>query len=103
MDTFFDGPLAEAAPQREARAERLLALDDAVAEVMQKLKARGFTSPYLRQFVVARINPLRFMKDKLPDVDSLLEGMTKRARGMDAGKIKAEDVARSGGPPEAAD
>jgi hypothetical protein len=29
--------------------------------------------------------------------------MTKRARGMDVGKIKAEDVARSGGPPEAAD
>ena len=53
--------------------------------------------------MVARINPLRFMKDKLPDVDSLLEGMTKRARGMDAGKIRPEDVARSGGPPEAAD
>ena len=28
--------------------------------------------------------------------------MTKRARGMDAGKIKTEDVARSGGAPEAA-
>jgi ParB family chromosome partitioning protein len=103
VDAFFDGPLAEAAPQREGRADRLLALDDAVAEVMQKLKARGFNSPYLRAFVVARINPLRFMKDKLPDVDSLLETMTKRAGGMDVGKIKAEDVARSGGPPEAAD
>jgi ParB family chromosome partitioning protein len=27
--------------------------------------------------------------------------MTKRAAGMDPGKIKSEDVARSGGAPEA--
>jgi ParB family transcriptional regulator, chromosome partitioning protein len=29
--------------------------------------------------------------------------MTKRARGMDPGKIRREDVARSGGAPDAAE
>ena len=66
------------------------------------LKARGFNSPYLRNFVVARTNPLRFIKGEPPPLDELLPSMTKRARGMDVGKIKNEDVARTGGAPEAA-
>ncbi len=102
-DGWLKGSLGEAISEREARADRLLALDEAVAAVMAGLKERGFTSPYLRAFVVARINPLRFMKDKVPDVDDLLASMTKRAKGMDVGKIRQEDVARSGGPPEAAE
>ena len=66
------------------------------------LKARGFNSPYLRNFVVARTNPLRFIKGEPPPIEELLPSMTKRTRGMDVGKIKNEDVARTGGAPEAA-
>ena len=93
------------AGRRDGRSARrgptlLLALDDAVTEAIAELKERGFQSPYLRAFVVARINPLRFMKGEPPPVDELLPTMTKRARGMDVGKIKPEDVARTGGAPE---
>ena len=100
VDAWIPGHLADAGPLREARAKRLLDLDEAVGAVVEKLKARGFRSPYLRAFVVARINPLRFMKGKLPDVDDLLTSLTKRARGMDTGRIKEEDVARTGGAPD---
>jgi ParB family transcriptional regulator, chromosome partitioning protein len=100
-DTWIGGTLPGALPDREARADALLALDDAVNEVVAGLKERGFQSPYLRAFVVARINPLRFMKGKAPPVDELLAGMTKRARGMDLNRIKPADIARTGGPPEA--
>jgi ParB family transcriptional regulator, chromosome partitioning protein len=31
--------------------------------VVAKLKQRGFVSPYLRAFVVARVNPLRWIQD----------------------------------------
>jgi ParB family chromosome partitioning protein len=41
------------------------------------------------------------MKGSVPPFDELLATMTKRARGMDPGKIRSEDVARSGGPPDA--
>ena len=100
VDAWIAGSLGQAGPLREARAARLLALDDAVTDVVAKMKERGFRSPYLRAFVVARINPLRFMKGKLPDVDDLLASMTKRARGMDVGRIKQEDIARTGGAPD---
>ena len=56
----------------------LLEFDDAVGEAVDKLKARGLTSPYLKAFVVARVNPLRFMKGAAPPFDELLATMTKR-------------------------
>src|SRR3954451_11673223 len=99
-DAYFDQPLRDTLAQREARAEKVLELDEAVGEAVEKLKARGLTSPYLRAFVVARVNPLRFIKGSPPPFDELLETMTKRARGMDPGRIKTEDLARSGGAPE---
>jgi ParB family chromosome partitioning protein len=102
-DTWLDRPLATAMAEREARADALLALDDAVGGIVDRLKKRGFQSPYLRPFVIARINPLRFMKGKPPPVEDLLADMTKRARGMNVDRIKAEDVARTGGPPEGAE
>jgi ParB family chromosome partitioning protein len=102
-DRWLPDAIDEAAARREALAGALLALDDAVSEAVQKLKARGFQSPYLKAFVVARINPLRFIKGEPPPLDELLETMTKRARGLDPARIKPEEIARSGGPPEAAE
>jgi len=99
-DGFLDQKLSKALEERERRAKMVLDLDDAVAEAVQKLKARGFDSPYLKAFVVARVNPLRFMKGAAPPLDELFAQMTRRARGMDPGKIRGEDVARSGGAPE---
>jgi ParB family chromosome partitioning protein len=99
-DVWLPGRLRDAAKERESRAEALLALDDAVVAVVTGLKARGFSSPYLKTFVVARINPLRFITGDFPSLLDLLATMTKRARGMKLDKIRPEDVARSGGSPD---
>src|SRR5690606_37926060 len=55
VDGWIDGPLSEAVNERERRAERLLALDDAVKEAVKRLEEAGLKSPYLKNFVVARI------------------------------------------------
>ena len=103
VDGFLEERLSEATAERERRAGVLLAFDDAVAEAVARLKERGFDSPYLKAFVVARVNPLRFMKGSAPPFDALFEQMTKRARGMDPAKVRGEDVARSGGAPAEAE
>ena len=100
VDEWVPGKLAAAAEERERRAELLLGLDDAVNGAVKKLKEAGFESPYIKAFVVARINPLRFIKGDPPGFDELLETMTRRAEGMNPGKIKAEDLAKSRGAPE---
>jgi ParB family chromosome partitioning protein len=103
VDGFLEEKLSEATAERERRADVLLAFDDAVGEAVARLKERGFESPYLKAFVVARVNPLRFMKGSAPPFDALFEQMTKRARGMDPAKVRGEDVARSGGAPAEAE
>ena len=101
VDKWQSVKVASGVAERERRAGLVLDFDDAVGEAVEKLKARGFKSPYLRTFVVARVNPLRFIKGELPSLDELLPSMTKRAKGMNPDKIRPEDVARTGGaPPE---
>jgi ParB family chromosome partitioning protein len=100
VDSWIDEPLSSASAQRERRADLVLQLDDAVNEAVQRLKDAGLTSPYLKTFVVARVNPLPFMKGKLPSFDELMATMTKRARGMKTDRVKPSDLARSGGVPD---
>ncbi len=97
VDTWVDERLAVAAEERRRRVGLLLELDDAVIEAVQRLKEQGLTSPYLKAFVVARVNPLRFIKGEPPSFDALVATMLKRALRLDAGKISAGDLAKSGG------
>jgi ParB family transcriptional regulator, chromosome partitioning protein len=99
IDDFLDEPPAAALKERTRRARRLLAIDDRVGEIVQKLKARGFTSPYLRPFVVARINPIRFSTSTEFDFDDVIERMEKAAGKFKIEKIRQEDVVRAGGGP----
>ncbi len=93
VETFLDAPLAEALSIRAERAGRLLALDDKVTEAVTALKARGFTSPYLKAFVVARINPLRFRKGASMPADEALAAMMSAAQTFDPGRITPSDLA----------
>ncbi len=94
VERFLDESLADALKTREAWATQLLAIDEVVAELVKGLKERGFDSPYLKNFVVARINPLRF--GKAADVGEALEKMAAKAEKFDLGKIKESDVSRAG-------
>src|SRR3954451_2713344 len=51
IDDFLDKPLPKSVAERERRARLVLGLDDRVTAIVEKLKARGLTSPYLRPFV----------------------------------------------------
>jgi ParB family chromosome partitioning protein len=100
VDRWLPGRLSDALPVRKQRAQRLLDFDAAVTAAVEGLKQRGLVSPYMRNFVVARVNPLRFIKGEPPPVDELLTSMTKRVAGMNLDKINGQDIARSGGAPE---
>lgn len=98
-DKFSGAKLPKALEMRRERAAKLLELNDAVNAAVAQLKSRGFESPYLKAFVVARINPLRFQRKPTADFDETIDKMIGSAKRFDAGKIKADQVARSGGPP----
>ncbi len=96
-ETFSTAPLAASLALREAHADKLLELDEAVTAAVGRLKESGFQSGYLKPIVVARINPLRFVKTgpdtAPPDFDKTIERMIEGAKKFDASKVKAQDIA----------
>jgi ParB family chromosome partitioning protein len=99
VDEFVKKPMHAAIVLRRERAKTVLALDDQIVEQVEALKAKGLTSPYLKSFVVARVNPIRFRpKDAAPlSFDEAFDRMATATAKFNPEKIKMEDVARSGG------
>ncbi|HSD88599.1 MAG TPA: hypothetical protein VLB44_13820 [Kofleriaceae bacterium] len=94
-ESFSTDPMTKSLKVREAHADKLLELDKLVGEAVQKLKDAGWTSGYLKPIVVARINPLRFVKsgkDEKADFDKTIDKMIDGAKKFDASKVKAQDV-----------
>lgn len=97
VEEFTDAPIKEAIKEHERLAELTLELEAAVAAAIQKLKEKGLVSPYLRSFVVSRINPLRWIQGDLPPADKVLTQMRDRALKFNAEKVKQDDLAKMGG------
>jgi ParB family chromosome partitioning protein len=93
LEDFSEESLAKAIRVHEKHADLLMDLDEKVVAVVAKLKARGFVSPYLRAFVVARINPLRWIQGEAPPLAEVLETMRGRAAKFNVDKVKQQDLA----------
>lgn len=93
---FDDAPLRQTLAAHEKHAERLLDLDARVGSVVQRLKDKGFVSPYLKAFVVARCNPLRFMKEP-PALEDLMRTIREGVDRFNVDKVRQEDITASGG------
>ena len=104
-DEFLKKPLHDAITIRQVRAQAVRTLDEQVSRHVESLKAKGLTSPYLRSFVVARLNPIRFRpKEAEPlSFDEVMERMEKAAAKFNPGKIKMDDLAKTGGAPDETD
>lgn len=99
VEEFLRQPLQAALSIRHQRAKTVLELDDLIVKQVEALKAKGLTSPYLKSFVVARVNPIRFRpEDASPlSFDDALERMTQATTKFNPDKIKMDDLAKSGG------
>ena len=99
VDRFTDRTLEVSLREREGYAARLREIDSQVRKIIKSLEMRGFKSPYLRAFVVARINPVRFHRakpgDKKPpmSIAAALTRMAAAAKNFDVGKVRPADLA----------
>jgi len=99
-EQFMSEPIGKAIDIRKQRAKQLLELDELVIARVAELKEAGFQSSYLKGFVVARINPLRFKKAKKGedfDFDETIAKMKDKAEAFDISKVKETDIAASAG------
>ena len=99
VDRFSERTLAVSLREREGYAARLKGIDADVRKIVKALEARGFKSPYLRTYVVARINPVRFHRIKPGDrkppmpIGEALTRMAAAAKRFDVKSVKSADLA----------
>jgi ParB family chromosome partitioning protein len=99
VDRFSDRPLVASLRDREGYAARLQEIDTQVKRIIASLQQRGFKSPYLRNYVVARINPVRFHKVKKGETKppmplaQALTRMAAAAKGFKLDSVSNKDLA----------
>lgn len=99
LDRFSSKSLATSLREREGYAARLVGIDAEVKRIIAELQGRGFKSPYLRSYVVARINPVRFHRAKQGDakppmaMGAGLTRMAASARKLDTSSIRHSELA----------
>ena len=109
VDRWSDAPLATSLREREGYAARLEEIDAAVKRIVAQLQKRGFKSPYLRNYVVARINPVRFHKMKKGDtrpampIAAALTRMAAAAKKFNLDSVRTGDLAMVAAGAESSD
>jgi ParB family chromosome partitioning protein len=99
VDRFSERTLAASLREREGFASRLIEIEAQTKRIIQTLQERGFKSPYLRNYVVARINPVRFHKLKKGDnrppmpLAQALTRMTAAAKKFNLKSVSNADLA----------
>lgn len=99
VDRFTNDTLPKSLQKREGYAARLVEIDAEVKRIVAGLAERGFKSPYLRNYVVARINPVRFHRAKKGDTKppmtlaAALVRMSASAKKFDLKSVKSSDLA----------
>ena len=109
VDRFSERTLVASLREREGQAARLQQIDAEVKRIVTQLAARGFKSPYLRNYVVARINPVRFHKAKKGDTTppmplaAALTRMLAAAKKFNLNSVRTGDLALVAAGAEAQD
>jgi ParB family chromosome partitioning protein len=99
VDRFSERTLRVSLRERKNYAARLLEIEAQVKRIIDGLQKRGFKSPYLRSYVVARINPVRFHRARKGDTTppmsmaAALTRMAAAAKKFDIDSVKFGDLA----------
>ena len=99
VDRFSERSLTVSLRERQNYAARLQEIDARVKRIIAGLQARGFKSPYVRNYVVARINPVRFHRAKKGEtkppmtVAAALTRMAAAAKKFNLDSVRAGDLA----------
>jgi ParB family chromosome partitioning protein len=99
VDRFVERTLPVSLRQREGYAARIAEIDAEVKRIIAALQAKGFKSPYLRNYIVARINPVRFHRAKKNEtappmpMGEALTRMVVAARKFNLSSVSRGDLA----------
>ncbi|KRT67977.1 MAG: hypothetical protein XU13_C0089G0009 [Candidatus Rokubacteria bacterium CSP1-6] len=95
VDKFLKGTLPKALEERQERADMVREADEALSDVVAKIKKRGVNHPYVKNFILARTTPLTRARKTLPSFEITFKKLVENLEAFDVAKIRYEDIARS--------
>jgi ParB family chromosome partitioning protein len=95
VDKFLKGKLKDTLEERQARAAKVRAADEALAKAVVALKKRGINHPYVKNYVLARTSPLTRARKTVPSFDQTFSKLVAAIEGFDVAKVRYEDVQRA--------
>lgn len=95
VDKFLRSPLAKAYEERQRRAEQVEAADAVLSDVVAGIKKRGINHPYVKNFILARCNPLTRARKIVPSFEETFDKLHRALDRFDVDKIRMEDIARA--------
>ncbi len=95
VDKFLKGHFPRTIKEREERAELVRAADEALGVVVAKIKKRGITHPYVKNFVLARTTPLTRQRKILPSFEQTFKKLVDNLEAFEVAKVRYEDIQRS--------
>ncbi len=95
VDKFLKQPLPKAYAERERRATLVRDADAVLTDVVAKIKKRGITHPYVKNFVLARTTPLTRARKTLPSFEQTFERLRENLEKFDPAKVRYDEIARS--------
>ena len=95
VDKFLKGSLRKNLEEREERAELVRATDEALVEVVAKIKKRGINHPYVKNFVLARTTPLTRQRKTLPAFEPTFKKLRENIESFDVSKVRYDEIQRS--------
>ena len=95
VDTFLKHELTKAYQERQRRADLVERADGLLGQVVARLKKRGIVHPYVKNFVMARVNPLTRARKTLPSFDQTWDKVQASLEQFDVDAVRTEDIARA--------
>lgn len=95
VDKFLKGTFPKTITEREERADMVRRADEALGDVVAKLKKRGISHPYVKTFVLSRTTPLTRQRKTLPSFDQTFKKLTANIQEFDVANVRYVDIQRS--------
>jgi len=96
VDKFLKDPLTKAFSERESRAESLERVDKLLTDAVKELKSQGINHPYVKNFVIARVNPLSRARKTMPSFATTFQKLEASLEKFDPSKVRMSEVTRAG-------
>ena len=94
-DKFLKLMLPKGLAERQERADLVRAADEALGDVVQKIKKRGINHPYVKNYVLARTTPLTRARKTLPPFDQTFRKLRENLKAFDVSQVRYADIQRS--------